>query len=91
MNSSIENGTIHQVPDSLKSILIANPKILETWNQLTPLARNEWICYVTMPKKEETKLKRLTRTTEDLLKGKKRPCCWPGCPHHRESAQKWFK
>lgn len=28
---------------------------------------------------------------KDILKGKKTPCCWPGCPHRRESAKKWFK
>lgn len=84
-------GTIHQLPENLKSVLSANKNLPEIWNNLTPLARNEWICFVSMPKKEETVLKRLDRTAEDLLKGKKRPCCWPGCPHHRESAKKWFK
>ena len=44
-----------------------------------------------MPKKQETKDKRLERLQEDILKGKKTPCCWPGCPHRRESAKKWFK
>ena len=25
------------------------------------------------------------------LGGEKRPCCWPGCPHRRPSAAKYFK
>lgn len=91
MNNTLHHGTIHQLPQNLKSVLSSNKNLPEIWNNLTPLARNEWICFVSMPKKEETVLKRLERTKEDVLKGKKRPCCWPGCPHHRESAKKWFK
>jgi len=87
----IETGTIHKVPEDLETILTNHAEVLEKWNGLTPLARNEWICWVTIVKKDETRLKHLDRLQEDLLKGKKRPCCWPGCPHHRESAKKWFK
>lgn len=87
----IENGTIHELTPELKKELNSSKELLEKWNSLTPLARNEWICYTTIPKKEETKIKHIKRAKEDILKGKKRPCCWPGCPHHRESAKKWFK
>ena len=66
-------------------------QITRRWESLAPLARNEWICWVTIVKKEETRKEHLTRLKEDLLKGKRRPCCWPGCPHRRESAKKWFK
>jgi uncharacterized protein YdeI (YjbR/CyaY-like superfamily) len=92
-NNKLEilSGVVHDVPKDLKNILEKNNKVLELWNKLTPLARNEWICYVTIPKKEETRIEHLTRLEQDLLKGKKRPCCWPGCPHRRPSAAKWFK
>ncbi len=89
--AKIEIGTIHEIPSDFKKILKDSKGLLEKWNSLTPLARNEWICYVTIPKQEETKVKRINRAKEDLLKGKKRPCCWPGCPHHRPNAKKWFK
>ena len=51
------------------------------WEDITPLARNEWICWVTSVKKAETRSQHIERLREDLKHGKRRPCCWPGCPH----------
>jgi len=82
---------LHDVPDDIQAILDTDAEITRRWESLAPLARNEWICWVTIVKKEETRKEHLTRLREDLLKGKRRPCCWPGCPHRRESAKKWFK
>jgi len=87
---AISTGVVHTVPKDLRETLVKNPKVLEIWNGLTPLARNEWICYVTIVKKAETRREHLARLKEDLQKGKRRPCCWPGCPHRRPSAAKWF-
>ncbi len=77
----VATGVVHKVPKDLKDTLEKNPKVLEIWNQLTALARNEWICYVTIVKKPETRERHLARLQEDLQKGKRRPCCWPGCSH----------
>jgi uncharacterized protein YdeI (YjbR/CyaY-like superfamily) len=74
---TIATGVVHEVPDDLENILIARPDILALWNKLTPLARNEWICWVTIVKKIETRNEHLLRLCEDLAHGKKRPCCWP--------------
>ncbi|HLD80191.1 MAG TPA: YdeI/OmpD-associated family protein, partial [Candidatus Nanoarchaeia archaeon] len=65
----------------LKEIFISNPDVLEKWNSLTPLARNEWICWITIFRKQETRKDHINRLRVDLLNGKRRPCCWPGCPH----------
>ena len=81
----------HDTPPELKSVLDCNPALSANWEKLTPLARNEWICWMTSPKKQETRDAHLRRLQDDVLSGKKRPCCWPGCPHRRESAKKWFK
>lgn len=89
--SSVATGVCHRVPADLKQAITSDAEILEKWNSLTPLARNEWICWTTIVKKEETRKDHIRRLQEDLLKGKRRPCCWPGCPHRRESAKKWFK
>jgi len=59
------------------------------WEALTPLARNEWICWTLSAKQEATREKRRERLHEEILAGKKRPCCWPGCPHRRETARKF--
>lgn len=87
----IATGVVHEVPTDMEKLLSSSKELREKWNDLTPLARNEWICWVTIVKKDETRVKHLKRLKEDLLKGKRRPCCWPGCPHRRESAKKWFK
>ncbi|MCX7728802.1 MAG: YdeI/OmpD-associated family protein [Bacteroidia bacterium] len=87
----IEESAYHPIPDNLKKLLLADNILLQKWNVLTPIARNEWICWVTIPKKEETKKERLERLKEDILNNKKRPCCWPGCPHRNPNNAKWFK
>lgn len=90
-NIKIEEGVVHNVPDDLKEVLRSNEELLEKWNNLTPLARNEWICWTTIVKQDKTRLEHIKRLSEEILDGKKRPCCWPGCPHRRPNAQKWFK
>ncbi len=87
----IEEGVVHTVPDDLKAVLVADASLLEKWNKLTPLARNEWICWTTIVKQAKTREEHIQRLQEDILEGKKRPCCWPGCPHRNPNAGKWFK
>jgi uncharacterized protein YdeI (YjbR/CyaY-like superfamily) len=91
MIKTIASGVLHEVPDDMEKALKANAGIVEKWNALTPIQRNEWICWVTIVKKAETRAEHIQRMTEELQEGKKKPCCWPGCPHRRPSAQKWFK
>ncbi len=82
MSMKIASGVVHTVPSDLRKTLESNPKVLEIWNNIiTPLGRNEWICWVTSPKKAETRTEHVRRVKEDLVKGKRRPCCWAGCPH----------
>ncbi len=81
----------HEMPGELRGVLDADPSLQAKWNSLTDLARNEWICWMTSAKKQETREMRLARLQDDILGGKRRPCCWPGCPHRLESSQKWFK
>lgn len=89
--NNIAPSALHELPEHMEKILNANPDLLEIWNGLTPLARNEWICWVTIVKKVETREEHLVRMQEDLKKGKRRPCCWPGCPHRNPKAAKYFK
>jgi len=77
----IPGGVVHDLPEDLKGALKANPEALETWEDITPLARNEWICWVESAKKRETRQKRILWGCESLSDGKRRPCCWPGCKH----------
>ncbi len=79
--NNIASGVVHDVPPDLKKSLLADGEARALWEDLTPLARNEWICWVGDARKESTRLKRIERVGADLKKGKRRPCCWPGCPH----------
>ena len=78
---SVANGVVHKVPADLRKALISSSAVIDAWNAIAPLARNEWICWVSSVKKLETRKKHIERVCTDLLKGKRRPCCWPGCPH----------
>lgn len=71
----------HKLPKDLKESLRVSTLASKIWKDITPLARNEWICWVISVKKKETREKHVQRVIEDLSKGKKRPCCWSGCPH----------
>jgi hypothetical protein len=87
----VDPSFLHEMPADLQKILDTNPDVQTKWDTLTPLTKNEWICWVTIVKKLETRKEHLERLAEDLRAGKRRPCCWPGCPHRRKSAGKWFK
>jgi hypothetical protein len=77
----ISGGVVHDLPEDLKLALTSNAKALETWEDITPLARNEWICWIESAKKAETRTRRIEWGCSSLKEGKRRPCCWPGCPH----------
>ena len=90
MHKTILSGIVHEIPEDIAKILLENDAILDKWNALTPIQRNEWICWVTIVKKEQTRAEHIIRMMDELKAGKRKPCCWPGCPHRRSSAQKWF-
>jgi len=77
----ISSGVVHTVPADLRKTFLANPEMLAAWEDITPLARNEWICWIEDAKKPEPRAKRIAQAEENLTDGKRRPCCWPGCPH----------
>ena len=81
MKRTISGGVVHETPVDLQAVLLSDPRALATWEDITPLARNEWICWTISVKKRETRRSHVVRTREDLAAGKRRPCCWPGCPH----------
>ncbi len=80
----IPGGTIHKLPEDLRKALSANPEGLVAWRDITPIARNEWICWVEGAKLIETRERRVERTHTELAEGKRRPCCWPGCIHRTD-------
>jgi len=86
MSKAISAGVVHTVPTDLRKALTADSAALAFWEDLTPLARNEWICWVTFVKKAETRQEHVTRLINELKEGVRRPCCWIGCIHRKDKA-----
>lgn len=84
ITKQISSGTAHKLPADLRACLASDRVALAAWEDLTPLARNEWICWVTFVKKEETKNEHIKRLINELKEGKRRPCCWIGCIHRTD-------
>jgi len=78
---TISSGVVHKVPADLRKALASDKDALAAWEDITPLARNEWICWTISVKKAETRREHVKRVRTQLREGKRRPCCWPGCPH----------
>jgi len=78
---AISRGAVHSVPADLRKVLISDAMARAKWEDITPLARNEWICWVISVKKPETRRQHIERVRTELKEGMRRPCCWPGCPH----------
>ncbi len=77
----ISGGVVHALPTDLRKALASDAKALAAWEDITPLARNEWICWTISVKKDETRQQHVERVCSELKEGMRRPCCWPGCPH----------
>lgn len=84
MKQAISDGTVHQLPKDLRQSLEKDKAVLALWEDITPLARNEFICWVENAKAVQTRERRIKRTSEELLEGKRRPCCWIGCTHRTD-------
>src|ERR1700739_98199 len=77
----VPSGTVHTLPADLKKALVASPKALAKWEDITPLARNEWICWTISVKTPETRKDHVRRVVSELIEGMRRPCCWICCIH----------
>jgi hypothetical protein len=80
----IATGVVHEVPPDLRKALASDPDVLAKWNGLTPLARNEWICWTISVKKPETRREHVERVRTEIKEGMRRPCCWMGCIHRTD-------
>lgn len=74
-------GPAHKLPPDLKKTLHSDKAALKAWEDITPLARNEWICWTISVKTPETRKNHVKRVVSELKEGMRRPCCWAGCPH----------
>lgn len=90
MSTDFAQGTVHTAAADFVAAISADPDTLALWRRLTPLGRNEFLCWVEDAKKPETRQRRIERTGEELREGKRRPCCWSGCIHRPDKPPgKW--
>lgn len=80
-NQKVSSGTVHKLPMDLKTAIVSFPNVYSLWEDITPLARNEWICWITSGKLAETRSIRITKAISKMKGGMRRPCCWAGCTH----------
>jgi uncharacterized protein YdeI (YjbR/CyaY-like superfamily) len=85
--AKVPGGVVHKLPADLRAALIADTAALDAWNGITPLARNEFICWVEDARQEKTRERRIGLTQENLGEGKRRPGCWPGCEHRERTGR----
>jgi uncharacterized protein YdeI (YjbR/CyaY-like superfamily) len=77
----ISAGVAHTLPMDLRKIFVSQSAVRMVWEDITPLARNEWICWIESAKKTETRERRIKILCDELVAGERRPCCWAGCGH----------
>src|SRR6266705_55331 len=65
------------VPLDLATALAAAPqKIQDLWNEITPMARWEWVRWVNSTKNPDTRRRRVDVSISKMKSGKRRPCCF---------------
>ncbi len=80
-NKIIPGGVVHKLPADFQKAIESSAKVKALWQDITPLARNEWICWVISGVKAETRDIRIKKGISKMNGGMRRPCCWSGCIH----------
>src|SRR5260370_27231247 len=67
-----------RVPMDLLKALAAAPLAQSGWEDITPMARRDWIFSISLAKQAETRRRRIEKACEMLASGKRPLCCFPG-------------
>ena len=86
VSNKISGGVVHELPADLRKALVSDAAALAAWESITPLARNEWICWTVSVKQQKTRDEHVGRVVSELKEGMRRPCCWLGCIHRTDKA-----
>ncbi len=66
-----------EVPDDLAGALGSAPaRIREVWEDITPMARWDWIRWIGATRNPQTRQRRVDVAIDKLTAGKRRPCCF---------------
>lgn len=72
----VEKEPEPKVPADLIQALADNPEAKATWVDITPVARRDWVHWITSGKKAETRVKRIGVACDKLACGNRRACCF---------------
>lgn len=76
------------VPTDLRRVLATDPKAKALWEDLTPIARRDFMSWIDSAKQSETRTRRLESVPSRLASGKRRPCCYAVVPMNLSAALK---
>lgn len=65
-----------EIPEDLRTALKDDPKAFEIWEDITPMARWDWIRWIRSTNNSETRKGRIQKTFGKLKSGTRRPCCF---------------
>jgi Bacteriocin-protection, YdeI or OmpD-Associated/Domain of unknown function (DUF1905) len=65
-----------RIPTDLRKALAAAPKARALWSDITPIARRDWIHWITSARQSETRARRIANACQMLAAGKRRVCCF---------------
>jgi hypothetical protein len=71
-----EPGT--RVPTDLRHALADAPLAQAMWADITPMARQNWILWISTARQPETRAIRIEKACDMLASGKRRVCCFGG-------------
>jgi hypothetical protein len=74
-----------KVPADLRKALAAAPEARALWLDITPMARRDWIHWITSAKRPETRARRVHSACSMLAAGKRRVCCFDRSGFHSKS------
>ena len=84
-----------RVPMELRKALAAAPPAQALWSDITPMARQNWILWISSAKLPETRMRRIENACDMLASGKKRVCCFGGLKwlmkDHPTSSEGWLR
>ncbi len=83
-----------RVPMELREGLASVPSAATLWTEITPLARRDWILWITSAKQPETRQGRIGKACSMLASGKRRVCCFGGLhwlvEDHPDAGDTWI-
>lgn len=69
-----------KIPADLRKAIVANSKAKVQWDDLTPIARRDFISWIDSAKQAKTRARRIEIACSKLVAGKRRPCCYAVVP-----------